>query len=52
MRYPLAWTGTDEVEIEKEVLPMLWWKKAVANSDDDEHGEEPSKRERERKKIK
>ena len=30
------------------MLPTLWWKKAVANSDDDEHGDGPSERERER----
>ena len=30
------------------MLPTLWWKKTVANSDDDEHGDGPSERERER----
>ena len=33
------------------MLPTLWWKKAVANSDDDEHGDGPSERERERERI-
>ena len=32
------------------MLPTLWWKKAVANSDDDEHGDGPSERERERER--
>ena len=31
------------------MLPtLLWWKETVANSDDDEHGDGPSERERER----
>ena len=30
----------------EEVLPTLRWKKAVANSDYDEHGDGPSEREK------
>ena len=30
------------------MLPTLWWKEIVANSDDDEHGDGPLERERQR----
>ena len=33
------------------MLPMLRWKKAVANSDYDEHGDGPSERERKIERI-
>ena len=36
----------------EEVLPTLWWKKVVANRDDDEHGDGPWERERKKKEKK